>query len=254
MLFSAKQIPFRGFRGNFVVQLHHMSLHIQAAVDDIAETVLIAGDPLRAKYIAEKILTDVICYNELRGMLGFTGMYNGKRVSIQGTGMGIPSTAIYVHELIHDYGIKRIIRIGTCGAVQPHLKLGEIILAEAAYTDSNTHMLHHDSLDYAPAAHPALLEMAKKIAEQHSIETKQGIVFSTDTFYGDIHRWDKWIERGLLGIEMETSILYTLAAKNNIEALSILTISDNLITKESFSAKEREEIGIQMSKLALEIA
>lgn len=231
-----------------------MSLHIQAAADEIAETVLIAGDPLRAKYIAGKILTDVFCYNELRGMLGYTGMYNGKRVSIQGTGMGIPSTAIYVHELIHDYGTKRIIRIGTCGAIQSHLKLGQIILAEAAYTDSNTHLLHHDTLDVTPTADAGLLELAKKIAEQHAIETQQGIVFSTDTFYGDIHRWDPWIQRGLLGIEMETSILYTLAAKYNVEALSILTVSDNLITKESSSAKEREEISIHMSKLALEIA
>ena len=231
-----------------------MSLHIQAAADEIAETVLIAGDPLRAKYIAGKILTDVICYNELRGMLGFTGIYNGKRVSIQGTGMGIPSTAIYVYELIHEYGTKRIIRIGTCGAIQSHLKLGQIILAEAAFTDSTTHLLHHDTLDFATSANVGLLEKALKMAEQHSIETKQGIVFSTDTFYGDIHRWDPWIERGLLGIEMETSILYTLAAKNNVEALSILTVSDNLITKESSSAKEREEISIHMSKLALEIA
>lgn len=231
-----------------------MSLHIQAAIDEIAETVLIAGDPLRAKYIAGKILTDVICYNELRGMLGFTGMYHGKRVSIQGTGMGIPSTAIYVHELIHEYGTKRIIRIGTCGAIQPHLKLGQIILAEAAYTDSNMHMLHHDTMDFAPTANFRLLEDAKKAAEEHSIEVQQGIVFSTDTFYGDIHRWDLWIERGLLGIEMETSILYSLASKNNVEALSILTVSDNLITKESSSAKEREEISIHMSKLALEMA
>jgi len=231
-----------------------MSLHIQATAGQIAETVLITGDPLRAKYIAEKILSDVICYNELRGMLGFTGMYNGKRVSVQGTGMGIPSTAIYLHELIHEYGAKRIIRIGTCGAVQPHLTLGLIILAEAAYTDSATHMLYHGTMDIASTANARLLEQAKTTAKQFSIETQQGIVFSTDTFYGDVHRWDIWIGRGLLAIEMETSILYALAAKNNVEALSMLTVSDNLITKEAAPAKEREEISLNMARLALEIA
>ena len=193
-----------------------MSIHIQAARDEVAETVLIAGDPLRAKYIAAQMLTNVICYNEVRGMLGFTGLYNGKRISIQGTGMGIPSTAIYVHELIHEYGAKRIIRIGTCGAIQSHLKLGQIILAEAAFTDSNTHLLHYDSMEFASLANARLLEEAKKISKQHSIETQHGIVFSTDTFYGDIHRWDPWIESGLLGIDMETSILYSIAAKENV--------------------------------------
>lgn len=232
-----------------------MSLHIQAAANEIAETVLISGDPLRAKFIAGKSLTDVHCYNELRGMLGFTGIYNGKRVSVQGTGMGIPSTAIYVHELIHEYGVKKIIRIGTCGAIQPDLKLGSLILAEAAYTDSYTNMMHHQTMEFAPAATAGLLKQANDVAAQNAINTQQGIIFSTDTFYhDDIHRWDPWIQRGLLAVEMETSILYTLASKNNIQALSILTVSDNLITEEFYSSKDRESVSQQMIKLALEIA
>jgi purine-nucleoside phosphorylase len=232
-----------------------MSLHIQATKDQIASSVLISGDPLRAKYVAEKILTDVICYNEVRGMLGFTGMYNGKRVSVQGTGMGIPSTGIYVHELIHGYGVKKIIRVGTCGALQADLELGTLILAEAAYTDSNTQLLYYDSMEYTPSAGSDILQQARDVAEKNSIEYRQGIVFSTDTFYDETpHRWDPWIKRGVLAIEMETSIIYSLAAKNNIQALSILTVSDNIITNTSTSTKEREQISLQMMKLALEIA
>lgn len=231
-----------------------MSLHINAAAGQIARSIIISGDPLRVKYITNKILSDVICFNEWRGMLGFTGMYNGKRVSLLGTGMGIPSTAIYVHELIHEYGIKRIIRLGTCGAIQPHLKPGDTIIAKAAYTDSNTHLLYHDTMDIESTADEGLLMRVENIAEKLSIKVQQGIVFSTDTFYGDTARWDPWIKHGLLGIDMETSILYSLAAKNNVEALSILVVSDNLITQESSSAKMREEIDLRVSGLALELA
>lgn len=232
-----------------------MSLHIGAAKGEIAETVLISGDPIRAKFIAGKILTDVICYNELRGMLGFTGMYNGKRVSVQGTGMGIPSTAIYVHELIHEYGVKKIIRIGTCGAIQADLKLGTLILAEAAYTDSSTNLKFHDKMDAPNRAGTELLDQAVKAASQFDIPIMHGSVFSTDTFYGvENGRWEPWIERGLLGVEMESSILYALAARNNVQALSILTVSDNIITKQYSTPKSREEVSQQMIKLALEIA
>ena len=231
-----------------------MSLHINATAGEIAETVIISGDPLRMKYIADNMLRNVLCFNQWRGMLGLTGMYNGKLVSLLGTGMGIPSTAIYVHELIHEYGVKRIIRVGTCGAIQPYLRLGDVILCEAAYTDSNTHLLYHDTIDYASIANEALLIQAKKIAAKLSIETKQGIVFSTDTFYGDISRWKPWIKRGLLAIDMETSILYSLAGKNDVQALSILMVSDNLITNEAFSSTEREKINLHVPQLALEIA
>ncbi len=232
-----------------------MSLHIGAKPDEIAETVLISGDPLRAKYIAEKMLRDVFCYNEVRGMLGFTGMYNGKRVSVQGTGMGIPSTAIYVHELIHDYDVKKIIRIGTCGALQASLKVGQLILADAAYTDSYTQMMHFQQMDFAPKADENLLKQARETALMHGISAMEGTVFSTDAFYSeDVNRWDTWIKRGILGIEMESSILYTLAFKNKVQALSILTVSDNIITKEFATSKEREHASMEMMKLALEIS
>ena len=232
-----------------------MSLHIGAKVNEIAETVLISGDPLRAKYIAEKMLSDVFCYNEVRGMLGYTGTYKGKRVSVEGTGMGIPSTAIYLHELIHEYGVKKIIRIGTCGALQASLNVGQLILADAAYTDSSTHMMYFDSMDNAPKADENLLKQARETAVKLGISAKEGTIFSTDTFYSeDENRWDTWIKRGILGIEMESSILYTLTAKNKVQALSILTVSDNLITHDFSSAKEREEASMEMMKLALEIA
>jgi purine-nucleoside phosphorylase len=232
-----------------------MSLHIGAKPNEIAETVLISGDPLRAKHIAEKMLTDVFCYNEIRGMLGFTGMYNGKRVSVQGTGMGIPSTAIYLHELIHEYGVKKIIRVGTCGALQASLKIGQLILADAAYTDSGTQLMHFNSMDFAPKADEDLLKQARETALLHNLSVMEGTVFSTDSFYSeDANRYDIWIKRGVLGVEMESSILYTLAAKNKVQAISILTVSDNLITKEFNSAKEREEATTEMMKLALEIS
>lgn len=232
-----------------------MSLHIGAKPNEIAETVLISGDPLRAKYVAEKMLSDVFCYNEVRGMLGFTGMYNGKRVSVQGTGMGIPSTAIYVHELIHDYNVKKIIRIGTCGALQASLRVGQLILANAAYTDSYTHLMHFDVMDFAPGADENLLKQARETAAKHGISAIEGTIFSTDAFYSDdANRWESWIKRGILAIEMESSILYTLASKNKVQALSILTVSDNLITNELSTAKEREQASMEMMKLALEIA
>lgn len=232
-----------------------MSLHIGAKPDEIAETVLISGDPLRAKYVAEKMLSDVFCYNEVRGMLGYTGMYNGKRVSVQGTGMGIPSTAIYVHELIHDYNVKKIIRIGTCGALQASLRVGQLILADAAYTDSYTHLMHFDVMDFAPGADENLLKQARETAAKHSISAIEGTIFSTDAFYSeDVNRWDTWIKRGILGIEMESTILYTLAFKNKVQALSILTVSDNIITKEFATSMEREHASMEMMKLALEIS
>lgn len=232
-----------------------MSLHIGAQPKEIAATVLISGDPLRARFIAESMLTEVHCYNEVRGMLGFTGFYEGKRVSVQGTGMGIPSTAIYLHELIHEYGVKKIIRIGTCGAIQPELELGQLILAEAAYTDSATNLHYFNGMDSAPKATASLLKLAQDAAERLHIPALQGPVFSTDMFYTEeANRWDKWIKQGVLAVEMETSILYTLAARNNIEALSVLSVSDNIITQKLTTAQEREHAGQDLMKLVLEIA
>jgi purine-nucleoside phosphorylase len=233
-----------------------MSLHIGAAPGDIARTVLIAGDPLRAKYVADTMLTDVMCYNEIRGMLGFTGFYKGKRVSVQGTGIGIPSTAIYIHEFIHSYDVEKIIRIGTCGGIQPALQLDQLILATGAYTDSGTHMLYYSDFSHPVDGSAAMVQQARTAADRLGISATQGLVFSTDMFYrdDDAFRWDKWIEKGVIAVEMETSILYALAEKYSVEALSILSVSDNIITSTKLTPIEREEASREQMVLALEVA
>jgi purine-nucleoside phosphorylase len=232
-----------------------MSTHIGAAPGEIAGTVLIAGDPLRAKYVAEHMLDDVVCYNEVRGMLGFTGYYAGKRVSVQGTGIGIPSTAIYVHELVHYFGVKRIIRIGTCGALQPGIPLDQLILASAAFTDSATHLLFHPDMQVPAVAPGRLLEHARAVAGGLHISFLEGPIFSTDMFYSDDDdRWRGWQQQGLLAVEMETSMLYALAMRNGIEALTILSVSDNIVTQEAQTASDRESANVNMMRLALEIA
>ena len=232
-----------------------MSLHIAASPGEIAQTVLIMGDPLRARYIAETIMTEVICYNEIRGMLGFTGMYKGKRVSVQGTGIGIPSTALYLHELIHEYGVQKIMRLGTCGGIKADLQLHQLILVTEAYTDSNTNLLYQPGLDTPAKANDELLQQARQIALHQSIPVIEGPVFSTDLFYhDDEHRWNPWQQRGLLAIEMESNILYNMAAKNNIQALSILSVSDNVITHTTTSPDDREQAKTEMIELAMELA
>lgn len=231
-----------------------MSLHLGALPGEIAERVLIAGDPLRAKHIAETMLTDARCYTSVRGMLGFTGMYRDKKVSVQGTGMGIPSTAIYLHELIHEYGARTIIRVGTCGAIQADLSLGQIILGSAAYTDSATHLLYHTSMEEPASPNTELLTNARAMATNLSISAIAGEIFSSDMFYHpDPHRWEKWTRHGMLAIEMESSILYDLARANGVQALSILSVSDNLLTQTFASSADRELAGRDVMTLALEI-
>lgn len=232
-----------------------MSLHIGASKGDIAETVLIPGDPLRAKFVAENLLEKAICYNEVRGMLGFTGAYKGKRISIQGTGMGIPSTSIYVNELISEYGVKNIMRVGTCGSIKKEIKLGEVILALSASSDSSVNRIQFDGMDFAPTADFSLLQKAWQAAQSLNIKVHVGGVFSTDTFYSNQPgRWDLWAAHGILGAEMETAILYTLAAKFNVKAVTILTVSDNIITGEFATAKEREQSFMDMMRIAMEAA
>jgi purine-nucleoside phosphorylase len=232
-----------------------MSTHIGAAPGEVAGTVLIAGDPLRARYVAEHMLDDVVCYNEVRGMLGFTGYYAGKRVSVQGTGIGIPSTAIYVHELIHDFGVERIIRIGTCGALQPGIPLDQLVIASAAYTDSATHLLFYPDRHVPAVAPGRLLEHTRAVAGQLDIPVLDGPIFSTDMFYSDDEdRWRGWQQQGLLAVEMETSMLYALAMRNGIEALTILSVSDNIVTQEAQTAADRESANVNMMRLALEVA
>ncbi|MDG2193570.1 MAG: purine-nucleoside phosphorylase [Polaribacter sp.] len=231
------------------------SLHLEANVGDIAETVLLPGDPLRAKYIAENFLDDAVCYNNVRGMLGFTGYYKGNRVSIQGTGMGMGSTSIYVNELASTYHVKNMIRVGTCGTIQEHIQLGQVLLAMSASGDSDANRNLFGGMHYAATADFDLLLKAHQAAKKLNIKTYQGTVFSTNTFYDETpNRWDVWKKHGILGVEMETQILFTLAKKFGIKALSILTVSDNIVTGEATTALEREQSFTDMMKVALELA
>lgn len=232
-----------------------MSIHIGAEQGQIAPTVLMPGDPLRAKHFAKTFLQDPICFNEVRGMLGYTGYYQDKRVSVMGSGMGIPSLAIYVTELISEYDVKTLIRVGTCGAFQADLKVGDIVLAMSASTDSQTNKLRFNGMDFAPPASFQLLLQAYQAASQRGVDVRVGNVLSSDTFYYDDPQWWRiWAENGVLAVEMETSGLYSLAAKYQVDALSIMTVSDNLATEEEATAEQREKGFPLMAEIALEIA
>ena len=229
-----------------------MSIHIGAKQGQIAPTVLLPGDPLRAKHFAETMMEDVILFNEVRGMLGYTGRYGGKRISVMGSGMGMPTLSIYVNELISEYQVKTLIRVGTCGAFQPDLKIGDIVLAS---TDSQMNKLRFKGMDYAPAASFELLLKAYQVAKERGIDVRVGGMLAGDTFYHDDPDWWKiWAEYGALAVEMESSALYTLAAKFKVDALSILTVSDSLVTGEEATAEQREKGFTQMAEIALEIA
>ncbi|MDR2521664.1 MAG: purine-nucleoside phosphorylase [Spirochaetaceae bacterium] len=230
-----------------------MSIHIAAKNGDIAPLVLLPGDPLRAKFIAENFLQDARCYSTVRNMLGFTGLYKGERVSVQGTGMGVPSLSIYVTELFADYGIQKAIRIGTAGSVQTDVKVRDLVLATSACTDSGANTLRFGGKSFAPAADFALLHKAYHLAEERGIKARPGSVFTSDVFYNDHDDdWKLWARFGVLAIDMETAELYTLAAKHGRQALSILTISDSILTGESTTSEERETSFAHMMEVALE--
>ncbi|ALS26293.1 purine-nucleoside phosphorylase [Paenibacillus cisolokensis] len=232
-----------------------MSVHIGAKPGDIAETILLPGDPLRARHIAETYLQNVQCYNEVRGMYGYTGTFRGKRVSVQGTGMGIPSIGIYVHELIAEYGVRQLIRVGTCGAMQQHVKVRDIILAQAACTDSGMNRHIFGGFDYAPIASFPLLLAAYERCRAKGLNPHVGNVLTTDTFYRDDKTAvQKLMAYGVLGVEMETTALYTIAAKHGASALTILTVSDHLLTGEETTAEERQTTFHDMMEVALETA
>jgi len=204
--------------------------------------------------VAETLLEDVVCYNKVRGMFGFTGNYKGKRISIQGSGMGMGSAGIYINELISTYKVKNIIRVGTCGALQKDINLGEVIIAMSASGDSDANMLHFKGMHYAATADFDLLYKAVESAKILNIRTIQGSVFSTNTFYDDTpNRWDIWEKHGILGVDMETQMLFTLAKRLGAKALSLLTVSDNILTGTSSSQKDREQSFNDMMKIALEI-
>jgi len=229
--------------------------HISATSKDlIAETILLPGDPLRAKFIADNFLEDVIQFNAVRNMLGFTGTYKGKRISVMGTGMGMPSIGIYSYELINFYGVKKLIRVGSCGALQPYLKLYDIIIGMSASTNSN--YLHQYNLPgtFAPTASFELLEKAVKVARELGVRYHVGNILSSDTFYDDdSEAWKRWAKMGVLAVEMEAAALYANAARAGANALTILTVSDSLVTHEETTAEERQTAFTNMMKIALEL-
>lgn len=230
-----------------------MSTHIQAKPGEIAEDILLPGDPLRAKYVAETFLEDVTCYNQVRGMLGFTGTYRGKRVSVQGTGMGIPSISIYVNELIRDYGVRNLIRVGTCGGIQKDVKVRDVIIAMTACTDSNMNRLTFPGFEFAPCASFDLLKKAYDTGMEKGLPVRVGNVLTADVFYRDsMEPVRKLGEYGVLAVEMETTALYTLAAKYGVSGLSILTVSDHIFTGEETTAEERQTTFQDMIVMALE--
>ncbi len=230
-----------------------MSTHIAAKPGEIAETVLLPGDPLRAKWIAETFLENAKLYSAVRNMFGFTGTFQGKRVSVQGTGMGAPSAGIYIHELFSDYGVQTAIRVGTCGGMEP-TKLRDVIIAMTASTDSNINRRATNGLDFAPGANFELLEKAVGKARELGIPHHVGGVASGDLFYDETDSLEQWKKLGILGLEMETSQLYTLAARFRRRALSIVTVSDLMYGPETSSSEERESGFRNMVQLALAAA
>ncbi|PTQ53368.1 MAG: Purine nucleoside phosphorylase [Brockia lithotrophica] len=232
-----------------------MSLHIGARKEDVASKVLLPGDPLRARFIAREFLEGAVEVNAVRGMYGYTGTYRGERVTVQGTGMGMPSMAIYATELLREYEVRTLIRVGTCGAFLPEVRLRDVVLAQGASTDSNMNRLHFRGIDYAPLADFSLLCAAYRVARRLELPVHVGGVFTTDRFYGDADKEayeKKLAEHGTLCVEMETAALYTLAKAYGARALSILTVSDHLVTREETTAEERERTFTAMIQLALE--
>lgn len=232
-----------------------MSIHIAAKPGDIAEAVLLPGDPLRAKFIAETFLEKPVCYTDVRNMLGFTGTYKGKRISVQGTGMGIPSISIYVNELFKDYGVKTAIRVGTAGSLQADVRIRDLVIAMSACTDSGANAIRFNGLSFAPTANWQLLNRAWEVALASGMAAKVGPIVSSDMFYTeDPDQWKLWSRWGVMAVEMEAAELYTLAAKYGRRALALVTISDSLVTGEATSSEERQSTFLQMMEVALETA
>jgi purine-nucleoside phosphorylase len=229
--------------------------HNGAKEGEIAKTVLMPGDPLRAKFIAETYLEDVVCFNNVRNMLGFTGTYHGKRVSVMGGGMGMPSIGIYSYELFHFYDVDNIIRIGSAGGLAEDVKLRDIVIGMGASTNSNFAAQYKLPGTYAPIADFGLLRKAVETADQMNIKTVVGNVLSSDTFYDDNKESSSlWSKMNVLAVEMEAAALYMNAARAGKKALCILTISDHIITGESLPAEDRQSTFRDMMEIALEIA
>jgi purine-nucleoside phosphorylase len=230
-----------------------MSIHIAAKKGQIAERILLPGDPLRAKFIADTLLQGTERFNEVRNMFGYTGTFKGVRVSVMGTGMGIPSISIYVNELIRDYSVSKLIRVGTCGALRSEVKVRDVILAMTACTDSAVNKIRFKGMDFAPTASFPLLTNVYEAAKTAGKAPYVGSVLSSDSFYTeDPEQWKLWAGFGVIGVEMETAELYTLAGKYGVQALSVLTVSDHLVTGEGTSAEERQTTFTSMIEIALE--
>lgn len=228
--------------------------HIGAKVGEIAEKVIMAGDPLRAKFMAENFLENPVQYNNVRGMLGYTGTYKGKRVSVQGHGMGIPSIGIYTYELFNFYGVKKIIRTGSAGAYDPELELGDIVISTGACTNSNYGAQYNLPGTFAPIADFDMARAAVEKAEQMGIRYKVGNILSSDTFYADSpEEWKAWQKMGVLAVEMEASALYMNAARSGNKALCICTISDSLVHGTACSAEQRQTSFTNMMEIAFDI-
>lgn len=229
-----------------------MSIHIEAAKGAIAESILLPGDPLRAKFIAETFFQEPICFNQVRGMLGYTGLVGGQRVSVMGTGMGQPSLSIYVNELLSGYGVKQLIRVGTCGALQSNIHVRDIVLAMSSCTDSAVNKIRFHGMDFAPTADFNLLSRAHAEAIRLGATVHAGPILATDSFYAeDPEQWKLWARFGVLAVEMESAELYTLAAKFQARALSVLTVSDSLVDHEDSTSAERERSFSTMVQVAL---
>lgn len=229
--------------------------HIEAKEGEIAKTVLMPGDPLRAKFIAETYLEEVTCFNKVRNMLGFTGTYKGKRVSVMGSGMGMPSIGIYSYELYHFYGVDNIIRIGSAGGFADHVKIRDIVIGMGASTNSNFAAQYKLPGTFAPIADFGLLRKAVEAAEKLNIKTVVGNILSSDTFYDDYSEANAlWKKMNVLAVEMEAAALYMNAARAGKKALCILTVSDHVFTGESLSSEDRQLTFRDMMEIALETA
>jgi purine-nucleoside phosphorylase len=229
-----------------------MSTHIGAATGEIAPHVLMPGDPLRARWIAENFLEGATCYSEVRGMFGFTGTWNGHPVSVQGSGMGMPSFSIYANELFKDYDVQAVTRVGSCGALSAELKLRDLVIASGACTDSSMNRITFEGLDYAPVADFDLLRGAWEAAQGLPVTAKVGLIMSSDSFYATRPELtNRMAEYGVLAVEMEAAALYTLAAKHGRKALAVCTVSDHILTGEETTAAERQETFGHMVDVAL---
>ncbi|WP_046757217.1 purine-nucleoside phosphorylase [Kordia jejudonensis] len=231
-----------------------MSIHINAKKGEIAPTVLLPGDPMRAKWIAETYFEHPKLYNDVRGMFGYTGTYKGKPISVQGTGMGAPSISIYAHELINEYDVQKLIRVGSAGSYQKEIRIRDIVVAMSSSSNSSMNDLPFHGETFAPTANAELFLAAINAAKEKNIAVKAGNILTSDVFYQeDEEYYKKWAAYGVLCVEMETAALYTLAARFQVKALSLLTISDSLVTHETTTSEERAQTFKEMIEIALAI-